>query len=351
MSELTTANPASASATKMFSEAAECGAVVRRQHADTAQVLEDLGAHLRRHPPTAIVTCARGSSDHAATYGKYIIETQTGIPVASAAPSLSSMYKVAPHLKGCLYVAVSQSGRSPDLLSSVEAARSGGAFVVALCNDPSAPLNQLANLSVPLCAGPELSVAATKSYIASIAAFLRLVSAWTQRADLLDATESLADDLDQAFALDWSDAVDTLAEARHLYVIGRGLGLGVAQEVALKCKETCALHAEAFSGAEVRHGPFSLLGPHFPTLILGQNDVTRAGLAALVPELLQRRVPTLHAGLGISGDHALPTIERHPAAQPAILAASAYRMLASLSIRRGLNPDRPPHLRKVTETH
>ncbi len=351
MSQSLTATPASASGTKMFSEAAECGTVVRRQQTETSKVLEDLGAHLRRHPPTAIITCARGSSDHAATYGKYVIETQTGIPVASAAPSLSSMYKVAPHLKGCLYVAVSQSGRSPDLLSSVEAAKSGGAFVVALCNDPSAPLTQLANLSVPLCAGPELSVAATKSYIASIAVFLRWVSAWTQRADLVDATESLADDLDQAFALDWSDAVESLAAARHLYVIGRGLGLGVAQEVALKCKETCALHAEAFSGAEVRHGPYSLLGPDFPALLLGQNDVTRPGLAALVPELLHRGVPTLHAGLGIREGQELPMIERHPAAQPAIVAASAYRMLASLSIRRGHNPDSPPHLRKVTETH
>jgi glucosamine--fructose-6-phosphate aminotransferase (isomerizing) len=335
----------------MHREAAESGDTVRRQLSATSSLFRDLGAHLRRHPPKAIITCARGSSDHSATYGKYVIETHTGVPVSSAAPSLSSMYGVSPDVKDCLYLAVSQSGRSPDLLSSVEAARQGGAFVVALCNDPSAPLNGLANVSIPLCAGREVSVAATKSHIGSIAAFLHLVAAWTERPDLLEATAALADDLDQAFELNWSAAVDTLSDVRHLYVIGRGLGLGVVQEIALKCKETCALHAEAFSGAEVRHGPFSLLSPTFPALILGQNDVTRAGLAALVPELLTRGVPTLHAGLGLTAGPPLPMLMCHPAAQPALEAAAAYRMLAALSVRRGLNPDNPPHLRKVTETH
>lgn len=343
--------PGVATATKMHQEAADSGAAVRHQRAETGAVLRDLGAHLRRHPPTAIITCARGSSDHACTYAKYLIETHTGIPVASAAPSLSSLYGIAPQLNHCLYVAVSQSGRSPDLLASVEAARRGGAFVVALCNDPSAPLNALANVAIPLCAGPELSVAATKSYIASLAAFLNLVARWTQRADLSEATARLADDLDHAFELDWCAAIETLAPVAHLYVIGRGLGLGIAQEVALKGKETCALHAEAFSGAEVRHGPFSLLGAHFPALILGQNDATRPGLAALAVELSHRGVPTVHAGLGLTEGIALPVVECHPTAQPALLAASAYRMLAGLSVRRGLDPDRPPFLRKVTETH
>lgn len=336
--------------TAMHREAESSGSVVRRQRRDCALLYRGLGDRLREHPPRVIVTCARGSSDHATTYAKYLIETHTGIPVASAAPSLSSMYGVAPHLSDCVYVAVSQSGRSPDLLRSVDAARAGGAFVIALCNDDTAPLNAYADVAIPLCAGPEVSVAATKSYVASLAAFLQLVAAWTGRADLTHAVDSLGDDLDAAFAADWSAATDALVDVEHLYVIGRGLGLGASQEIALKAKETCGLHAEAFSGAEVRHGPYSLLGPRFPALIVGQNDVTRAGLAALVPDLHARGVPALHAGIGTAGGILLPTVERHPAAQPALHAVSAYRMLAALSVRRGLDPDRPPHLSKVTET-
>jgi glucosamine--fructose-6-phosphate aminotransferase (isomerizing) len=351
MMQITMTPHSSADSTRMYAEAHESGAAVRRQIHDSALLYRALGARLREQPPKAIVTCARGSSDHATTYAKYLIEMHTGIPVSSAAPSMSSMYGVAPHLKDCLYIAVSQSGRSPDLLTSVQAARAGGAFVIALCNDDTAPLNSCADVAIPLCAGPEVSVAATKSYVASLAAFLQLVGAWTQRADLADALAGLGDDLDESFALDWSAATETLATVQHLYVIGRGLGLGASQEIALKSKETCALHAEAFSGAEVRHGPFSLLGPDFPALIVGQHDVTRPGLAALVPELLRRGVPTLHAGLGISEGTVLPVLERHPAIQPALHAVSAYRMLASLSVRRGLDPDRPPYLRKVTETH
>ncbi len=351
MNPITSTPALNSHSTRMHSEAAESGAAVRRQITECGSLFQALGDRLRHRPPRAIVTCARGSSDHATTYAKYLIETHTGIPVASAAPSLSSMYGVSPHLADCLYIAVSQSGRSPDLLASVEAARAGGATVVALCNDATAPLNHLADVAIPLCAGPEISVAATKSYIASLAAFLQVVGAWTERPDLREAVASLPDDLDEAFDQDWSAAVETLADVQHLYVIGRGLGLGVAQEIALKSKETCALHAEAFSGAEVRHGPFSLLGPHFPALIIGQRDVTQAGLAALVPELGRRAVPTLHAGLGINDGISLPMALSHPASQAALHAAAAYRMLAQLSVRRGLNPDNPPHLRKVTETH
>jgi glucosamine--fructose-6-phosphate aminotransferase (isomerizing) len=335
----------------MYREAAQSGACVLRQQTEAGGVFQELGEHLRRHPPAAIITCARGSSDHAATYGKYVLEAYTGIPVASAAPSLSSMYGVAPHVRNCLYIAVSQSGRSPDLLTSVEAARAGGAFVVSFCNDPSAPLNALADIAVPLCAGPEISVAATKSYLTSLAAFLRLTACWTQRADLMSAGDRLGDALEQSFRLDWSPALDVLGSAHHLYVIGRGPGLAAAQEVALKCKETSGLHAEAFSGAEVRHGPYALLQPDFPALVLGQNDVTRPGLAALVTDLAQRAVPVLHAGVGASAGTALPMADEHAAVQPALHVSAAYGMLAALAVHRGFDPDTPPHLRKVTETH
>jgi glucosamine--fructose-6-phosphate aminotransferase (isomerizing) len=203
---------------------------------------------------------------------------------------------------------------------------------------------------VPLCAGEERSVAATKTFLASLAALVHLVGAWTNDAELLDALRAAPAQLEQAWALDWNEALPVLASASNLYVIGRGLGLGIAQEAALKCRETAGLHAEAFSSAEVLHGPAALLGPRFPALVLGQDDDTREGVAALAAELAAREVPVLGAGVGGRGVLALPTLSAYPAIQPLLLAESFYRLANALPLARGDEPDRPPHLRKVTRT-
>jgi glucosamine--fructose-6-phosphate aminotransferase (isomerizing) len=177
-----------------------------------------------------------------------------------------------------------------------------------------------------------------------------LTAAWTGDAELLAALHALPAELEKAGQLDWRAALPVLGEAGHLYMIGRGLGLSAAQEAALKCKETCALHAEAYSGAEVRHGPLALLGPGFPALILAQDDATRPGLEALAAELAARGVDVLIAGASAAGAIALPTLAAPAALAPILLAASTYPLLAALARLRGLDPDRPPHLRKVTET-
>jgi glucosamine--fructose-6-phosphate aminotransferase (isomerizing) len=319
----------------MEAEAAEAPAVVARQLRANAGTMADLGARLRAHPPRAVITCARGSSDHAATYAKYLIETRARVLTASAAPSVSSVYGVEQDLRGCLFLAISQSGKSPDLLATVDAARRSGATVIALCNAPDAPLCAAADFAVPLLAGAERSVAATKSYLASLTAVAHLTAAWTGDAELLAALHALPAELEKAGQLDWRAALPVLGEAGHLYMIGRGLGLSAAQEAALKCKETCALHAEAYSGAEVRHGPLALLGPGFP---------------ALAAELAARGVDVLIAGASAAGAIALPTLAAPAALAPILLAASTYPLLAALARLRGLDPDRPPHLRKVTET-
>ncbi len=210
------------------------------------------------------------------------------------------MYGIDQDLRGCLFLAISQSGRSPDLLASVAAAKESGATVIALCNVADSPLVSAADHFVPLRAGPEISVAATKSYLASLAAIARLVAAWTENAALQSALNELPALMDRAWQLDWTGPLPLLQTADHLYVVGRGLGLGAAQEVALKCKETCGLHAESFSSAEVRHGPFTLLGPRFPALLLAQNDATRPGLEALANELVARGTPVFIAGAATS---------------------------------------------------
>ena len=336
--------------TRMFQEAAESAAVVARQLRENDKLVQRIGAQLRARPPRAVITCARGSSDHAATYAKYLIETRARVLTASAAPSISSVYGIEQDLHECLFLAISQSGKSPDLLSSVAAARRTGATVVALCNVADSPLADAADFFIPLWAGAERSVAATKSYIASLAALAHLVAEWTGDATLRSATAALPAGLGAAWKLDWTAALPLLTPAEHLYVIGRGLGLGVAQEAALKAKETCALHAEAYSGAEVRHGPFALLGPRFPALLLAQDDATRHGLETLAAELSARGVSVALAGGRALGATLLPTLSGPAALAPILLAISAYRLLAMLAVARGQDPDRPPHLVKVTET-
>jgi len=336
--------------TLMFQEAAAASSAVRAQLKRDASAIAAIGDDVRRLAPRAVITCARGSSDHAATYAKYLIETRAGVLTASAAPSVSSVYGVSQDLRGCLFIALSQSGRSPDLLASVAAAKSAGATILALCNSPDSPLMGAADWVIDLRAGAETSVAATKSYLATLAALLRLVAAWTLDTELESAFESLPPLMDRSWALDWSAALPLLEPAQHLYVVGRGLGLGAAQEIALKFKETCGLHAEAFSSAELRHGPYALLGPGFPALLFAQRDATHAGVEDLGAELARRGLPVLMAGAGAAGAIVLPTLDAIAEIAPILLVQSAYRLIATLSVLRGFDPDRPAHLRKVTET-
>jgi glucosamine--fructose-6-phosphate aminotransferase (isomerizing) len=334
----------------MFQEAAEAADVVRTQLARNAVALASLGGRLRLTPPRAVVTCARGSSDHAATYAKYLIEAYTGVLTSSAAPSVTSIYEAHSDLSNVLFIAISQSGRSPDLLTAMNAAREGGALTVALCNTPGAPLMELADVAVPLHAGAETSVAATKSYIASLAAIAQLLACWSDDRELLRALPDTPALLARAWECDWSPVVDTLRDAVNLFVVARGFGLGVAQEAALKLKETCGLHAEAFSSAEVKHGPMALVRAGFPVLAFTQADDTRAGIAELAAEFAARGARVLLSGTEAVGARTLPTVAAHPVIDPLLAIQSFYRAANALALARGLDPDSPPHLRKVTET-
>jgi glucosamine--fructose-6-phosphate aminotransferase (isomerizing) len=334
----------------MYREAAQAPAAVREQLQANAARVARLAARLRQTPPRAVVTCARGSSDHAATFARYLIETRLGLLTSSAAPSVSSVYDARPDLAGALMLAISQSGASPDLLSAVSSARAAGAHIVALVNAQDSPLAQLADELIPLGAGLERSVAATKSYIGSLAAIVHLVASWSRDVQLAAALQQAPELLERAWQLDWSAAVTHLTPANNLYVIGRGLGLGVAQEAALKLKETCGLHAEAVSAAELRHGPMALVRAGFPLLIFTQNDESRSGVTQLAAELAAQGADVLLAGADAARATILPTEGAHPVIEPLLFAQSFYRMANALSLARGHDPDRPPHLHKVTET-
>jgi glucosamine--fructose-6-phosphate aminotransferase (isomerizing) len=334
----------------MFQEAAEGPQVVGAQLTHNAALLRTLGARLRSEPPRAVVTCARGSSDHAATYAKYLIESHTHVLTSSAAPSVSSIYDSQADLEGVLFIAISQSGMSPDLLTATRNAREGGALTIALCNSAESPLMKIVDVAIPLLAGPETSVAATKSYIASLSCIAQLLAYWTEDRKLLAALPQLPELLSRAWKCDWSPAVNALRDAVNLFVVARGYGLGVAQEAALKLKETCALHAEAFSSAEVKHGPMALVRTGFPVLVFTQRDDTRAGIEALATEFASRGARVLLAGASAPGAVTLPAVESNPVIEPLLAIQSFYGMANALALARGLDPDRPPHLNKVTET-
>ncbi|AWK89501.1 SIS domain-containing protein [Azospirillum thermophilum] len=335
----------------MAQEAAEAPAVVARQMDRCGPAFAEIGDRLRRQPPRFVVTCARGSSDHASLYGKYLIETRLGRAVASIGPSVASVYSGHLDLQGALFVAVSQSGRSPDLLKLVEAAKAGGAVVLGFVNAEDSPLAALCDHCLPLCAGPERSVAATKSCIASLAAYLQLVAHWQQDPALTATLAALPETLEAAKGCDWRPALLPLAAAQSLYVLGRGIGFGAAAEMALKFKETCRLHAEAFSAAEVVHGPLALVGPGFPVLALTQADAAEPHTRAVLERMVGLGAAVAATEDGLAGAVRLP-VPAGLAAEAAPLAhlQSFYGAVYELALARGLDPDTPPNLRKVTET-
>lgn len=336
----------------MLSEAREAPAAVARLLAENATLCRDLGARLRGLAPPFAVSCARGSSDNAATFAKYLFEIRLGLVTASVGPSVRSVYAAAPRMRGALFFAISQSGQSPDLLHLAEAARAGGAFTLALVNDTDSPLADICEITLPLRAGPERSVAATKSWICSLAAILQLAAHWAEDKKLLAALDGLPEALDKAAGQDWSSAAAQLSGATNLFVVGRGIGLTLAQEAALKLKETCGIHAEALSAAELMHGPLTLAGPDFPVLVFSQHDEAYQSVADLIASLHARHVPVIAAGPTPGGGcMALPCDPSlSPFVTPIALIQSFYPLVERVARLRNRDPDAPPHLKKVTET-
>lgn len=341
----------------MRREAAEAGCAVTRFLAQNEEGLKALGKCLRANPPSVVITCARGSSDHAATYGKYLIESRLGVPVSSAAPSVSTVFDATVRDADAVFVVISQSGRSPDLIETTRRHKAAGAIVVAFINQPDSPLEALADCYFNLCAGPELSVAATKSFIVSMAALAALTAWWSDDEELKTALAELPDLLNTAHRLDWSPMVDALVDARNLLVVGRGYGLAVAQEAALKLKETCGLHAEAFSSAEVRHGPMAIVGEGFPVLAMATSDASGDGVCSVAQEFAGRGARVLLADCtnprgnpSASPLGALPSLAAHPILEPFVLIQAFYSAVEQLARARGMEPDNPPFLKKVTQT-
>ena len=330
----------------MQQEAREAPQVVARFLQQNSAALKHLAKRLRSNPPSVIVTAARGSSDHAATYFKYLVEILLGVPCASIGASVASVWHTQLKLSNAVCVTVSQSGQSPDILALQEAARKAGALTIAMVNQPDSPAEKGADFFLPLCAGPEKSVAATKSYIATLAASAAIAAHWREDAKLLIALDELPGKLEAAAKIEWPDFVKTAAQAQSLYVLGRGPGLAIANECALKMKETCALHAEALSFAEVMHGPLELVKPGFPILAFSPNDAARHTASEALARI--RKIGAAVHAVEEGGMHFIST--GHAMLDPISMVQSAYLNIEALAQTLGRDPDRPKQLSKVTET-
>ena len=330
----------------MAREAAEAPDAVARFLDHNRPALATLGARLRRSPPPVVITSARGSSDNAASYFKYLTEILLGVPCASVGASVVSVYGAALKAPNGLCITISQSGKSPDIVALQDAARKAGALTVALVNVADSPAAANADICLALQAGPELSVAATKSFIVSLAAGAAIAAHWLGRPQFIAAVEALPECLAKAARIDWPGFTHWALDAQSLYVLGRGPSLPVAAETALKLKETCAIHAEAYSIAEVMHGPWELMGQGFPVLALVPADAARESSRQALAKIRNTGADVL-----VVEDGGLPFAPAgDPLLDPIAMAQTTYLAIERLAQALGRDPDRPRLLKKVTET-
>ncbi|NRB17945.1 MAG: SIS domain-containing protein [Rhodobacteraceae bacterium] len=337
--------------TKMRREIDEIPEAVERLLTLGAADIARVAGVARELDPAFLLTVARGSSDHVCTYVKYASELLLGVPVASVGPSVASVYDARLKLNRGLSLAVSQSGQSPDIVAMARNAGRDGALTVALTNDATSPLARLSAQSIDIQAGPELSVAATKTFVASAVAGLWLLAEWKQNAELLAAIRALPEQLASAAKINWPEVREAIGTQQSLFTLGRGPVVAVSNEAALKFKETCQLHAESYSSAEVLHGPVSIVGARFPVLGFAAGDAAEGALAEVADQIASKGARVFATTNKVQGATCIDHIRSdHGLTDPLPLIVSFYSMVEAFSRSRGVDPDAPRHLKKVTET-
>ena len=333
----------------MLLETKSAPAAVERLFARSGAAIDALAQVLIESKVRAAVTVARGSSDHAASHLSYLLMSRIGLLVTSLPPSVITLHHAPINGEGLAALSFSQSGQSPDLVETMACLALRDVVTAAFVNDTDSPLAKAVNHVIDLQAGAEESVAATKSFIAQLAAGLRLYAAWANDGALRRALPLLPDTLAIAAEADWSPAIAALRDADRLLVIGRGASLAIAAEMALKFKEVCGIQAEAFSAAEVKHGPMALIDAGYPVLVLAPRGPEQAELVALATDLRGRGARVL---LAAASNHAeLPVVSgEHDTLDTVSIVQSFYPMVEALARARGHDPDRPPHLKKITRT-
>ena len=332
--------------------------VVRRIIGEEFHRVEALAAEIKRRRIAYAYVAARGTSDNAAVYGKYVLEIQHGLPVALAAPSVFTLYEAVPRLgENALVLGISQSGAAPDVLEVIKRARETGALTAALTNDPNSALAQAAEFPLLIGAGAEMGVAATKTYTGSLALLALLSTALDDtHPERLTHLQRAADSMEKALGLD--DAirhlVDKYAGMDQCVILGRGYNHATASELALKLTETCALSAHAYSAAGFQHGPITQVVSGFPCLLFAPDGKAFAPMAKLA-ETLRAQHPALicfaHDAAFLAGSE---TAVRIPAVaewvSPLVYIIAGQLFTYWLSLRKGLDPDSPRGMAKTTLT-
>jgi glucosamine--fructose-6-phosphate aminotransferase (isomerizing) len=338
------AEPHAASA--MAQETAEIPAAAGRLLA-RADLFSAIAGRIEAAKPRIVVFCGRGSSGHVGVYLRYLFEARLGLLASAAAPSVVTAYRRPPDMRDALFVVISQSGRSPDLVTATEVARKSGALTLAIINDEHSPAATASELVLPIGAGPERAVAATKTVVLSMIAGAQVVASMADD-DLNGGLRHLPARLSSALSCDWSAWADAAAGAPASFVVGRGYGLGCVREIALKVSEILRVPALGYSAAELRHGPRASVTQATPMLVLRQNDEAATAIDDLVRDLQGTGERMFVAG---GAAQTLPWIgDGHPAFDPVVMLVPAYRAIEVAARRKGFDPDNPPHLSKVTRT-
>lgn len=339
----------------MLTEIREQPDVIARLCDRAGPQLQALGRRLRRKPPTTVVLAARGTSDNAALYGRYLIETCWGIPTMPASPSVVTLYRARLRLRGALVIGLSQSGASPDIVEFLEDARARGALTVAITNNGRSPLARRAQETVLLEAGRERSVAATKTFTAQLTVLSLLAAEAAGARGLVARHQDLPALIERALGTD--HRVQEIARhwrrLRQCLVTSRGFNFATAREAALKLKETCYLVAEPLSSADLLHGPIALVERAFPVLLIAPPGRAFRHLSAIAARLRRRRADAvvLTSNRALLSGAAVPLempVTVDEALSPHVYVIPLQLLARHLSILRGLDPDHPRGLRKVT---
>lgn len=337
--------------TQMRKEVLEIPVAAERLLSNGGDAIRRAAEAVRARDPKFMVSVARGSSDHVATYLKYASELLLGTPVASIGPSIASIYGRKLRLDGSVCLSVSQSGKSPDIVEMARMARAGGALSIAMTNHTDSPLARVADHTLNLHAGPEISVAATKTFVNSAIAGIWFLAECAEDDDLQRAIADLPSRLEEAVKLDWPEVRAALGGRNSIFCLGRGPAYAISNEAALKFKETCQIHAESYSSAEVLHGPVSIVDGGFPVIGLAAQDEAEAALAGVADKIAAKGANVFATSNKLETATALETVRTgHALTDPISLIASFYSMVEKVAGSRGINPDEPRHLKKVTET-
>jgi glutamine---fructose-6-phosphate transaminase (isomerizing) len=302
-------------------------------------------------PLNGITIVARGSSDHAAVYGRYLLEAATGKPISLAAPSLHTLYGVDADYRGQLVIAVSQSGATPEIVQTLQALQDGGGRGLAITNERNSALAQAAQETIELAVGEERAVPATKTVTAQFTTFAMIAAvlgrapfAQDQLGAVPEWVQSVLDDPGPPAA-----AADGLLSARQLIIVARGYLFAAALETGLKIKETCSLMADGYSAADLRHGPIAAITRGLPVIALCAPGPAQSDVASLIEELRARHASVLVVGTGQAADISLPRDMAEPLA-PIVAVVRGQQLAYELALRLGSDPDSPAGLTKVTAT-